>query len=80
MSNTLLLSLTETGRQGRVMSLFTLAFMGTVPIGGLCAGSIATSWGAPITLAAGGCVCVAAALSFLLKLPKLRMAPIGDLP
>jgi MFS family permease len=39
--------------QGRVMSLFTIAWMGTTPIGGLIAGTIIDTWSARAALVVG---------------------------
>jgi len=49
-----------------------MMFMGMAPIGALLAGSLAGSWGAPKTVAAGGVVCVIGALIFRWRLPRLR--------
>jgi len=49
--------------RGRVMSMFILSFMGTMPIGNLIAGSASHRFGVPNTLAFGGTiVAVVAAL------------------
>jgi hypothetical protein len=42
------------------------------PFGSLLAGWIASTYGAPATLAASGCVCMAGALVFATRLPSLR--------
>jgi MFS family permease len=55
--NTLLHKLVTDEMRGRVMSMFILSFIGTMPIGNLLAGAIATRYGAPRTLAGGG-VCI----------------------
>ena len=62
--NTALQMLTAENQRGRVMSLFTMAFMGMGPIGCLIAGSLATHWGAPTTLALGGILCLFAVVGF----------------
>jgi len=54
--NTLLQQLVTDEMRGRVMSMFILSFMGTMPIGNLLAGSASHRYGAPHTLAAGGLV------------------------
>ena len=71
-SNTLLQTLVEDDKRGRVMSFYTMAFMGTTPFGSLLAGSLAHRIGAPYTLLLGGLGCVAAALWFARLLPRLR--------
>ena len=54
------------------MSLYTMAFMGTAPVGSLLAGSIAERYGAPIALLVGGLSCIAGAIVFARQLPELR--------
>jgi len=84
-SNTLLQTLTDDEKRGRVMSFFTMAFVGMTPWGNLLAGTAADAlassnspWGkfvgAARTLQIAGAVCVAAALSFTVKLPAIRRA------
>jgi MFS family permease len=55
-TNTLLQTLVTDQMRGRVMSMFILSFMGTMPIGNIIAGSISHRFGAPRTLAAGGII------------------------
>jgi MFS family permease len=71
-SNTVLQTIVEEDKRGRVMSFYTMAFMGTAPFGSLLAGSVAERVGAPHTLLFGGLGCVAGALWFALSLPALR--------
>jgi len=71
-SNTLLQTLVDDDKRGRVMSFYTMAFMGTTPFGSLLAGSLAARIGAPRTLLIGGVGCLAAALWFARLLPSLR--------
>jgi len=62
-TNTLLQKLATDQMRGRVMSMFILSFMGTMPIGNLIAGSASHRFGVPNTLAFGGTiVAVVAAL------------------
>lgn len=70
--NTLLQTIVDDDKRGRVMSLFTMAFMGMAPFGSLLAGRLATYWGAPRTIALSGAVCMAASIAFALYLPRLR--------
>lgn len=65
--NTLLLTKVEVNRRGRVMSLFTLSFMGTVPFGSLFAGVSAKYIGTPATIALGAGICLAGALFFTIR-------------
>ncbi len=73
-SNTLLQTLTTDEMRGRVMSYYTLAFMGTAPFGSLLAGSLAKWMGASHTILAGGIVCILGALIYRRKLPLLEKA------
>lgn len=71
-SNTLLQSVVPERFRGRVMSLYTMMFMGMMPFGALAAGTAAGRWGAPLTVAAGGAVALAAALVFARGIRSLR--------
>jgi MFS family permease len=71
-SNTVLQTIVDEDKRGRVMSFYTMAFMGTAPFGSLLAGGVAERIGAPLTLMFGGVGCIAGALWFALTLPKLR--------
>jgi MFS family permease len=77
-SNTVLQTIVEDNKRGRVMSLYTMAFVGTAPFGSLLAGSLAERIGAPNTLALGGAACILAAGLFAVRLPKL-LREIGPL-
>ncbi len=72
-TNTILQTITEEHLRGRVMSFYTMAFLGTAPIGSLIAGAAAARIGAPATIIAGGVACVAAALWLVSQLPGLRV-------
>ena len=54
--NTLLQQLVTDEMRGRVMSMFILSFIGTMPIGNLIAGAAAERFGARYTLATGGAI------------------------
>jgi MFS family permease len=71
-SNTILQTIAEEDKRGRLMSLYTMAFAGVAPFGSLLAGTLSTRIGAPATLAIGGCVCLVGAGLFALQLPQLR--------
>ena len=71
-SNTVLQTIVEEDKRGRVMSFYTMAFMGTAPFGSLLAGSVAERIGAPHTLLLGGIGCILGALWFAQSLPTLR--------
>ncbi len=55
-TNTLLQKLVTDEMRGRVMSMFILSFIGTMPIGNIIAGSASHRFGAPHTLAVGGAI------------------------
>jgi MFS family permease len=71
-SNTVLQTIVEESKRGRVMSFYTMAVMGMTPFGSLLAGSLASKIGAPNTLLVGGACCVAGAFLFTKKIPLLR--------
>jgi MFS family permease len=71
-SNTVLQTIVDEDKRGRVMSLYTMAFLGTVPLGSLLAGSLAGWIGAPDTVGIGGACCVVGSLLFAVQLPRLR--------
>jgi MFS family permease len=71
-SNTILQTIIDDDKRGRVMSLYTMSFMGTLPVGCLLAGAIAARIGAPATVRIGGALCVLGALFFMRQLPTLR--------
>jgi MFS family permease len=73
-SNTLVQTFVEEEKRGRVMSIFTMAFTGTMPVGNLLVGWIAGAAGPTPALVGSGLVCVIVAVSFYLKLPGLRAA------
>jgi len=71
-SNTILQTIVEEDKRGRVLSLYTMAFMGMAPLGSVLAGSLAGAFGTPWTVALSGFFCIAGALTFALQLPALR--------
>ena len=71
-SNTILQTITDDDKRGRVMSFYTMAIMGTAPFGSLMAGGLAKVIGTPGTIFTGGLACIIGALFFLRKLPELR--------
>ncbi|MBF2027014.1 MAG: MFS transporter [Oscillatoriales cyanobacterium C42_A2020_001] len=71
-SNTVLQTVVEDSKRGRVLSLFTMAFLGVVPFGNLLFGVLASRIGAPATLVLGGSVCLLASFVFSQQLPNLR--------
>jgi MFS family permease len=71
-TNTVVQTLVPEHLRGRVMAFYTMAFLGTAPIGSLIAGFAAERIGAPATIMAGGAACAAAGVWFRSQLPRLR--------
>lgn len=71
-SNTILQTITDDDKRGRVMGFYTMSIMGTAPFGSLIAGALAKVIGTPWTIFTGGFVTIVSALIFLRKLPELR--------
>ncbi len=70
--NTLLQTIADEDKRGRVMSFYAMALMGTTPIGSLIAGSLASGFGIPVTLIIAGGVSLVTAIWFGLKNKSLR--------
>ncbi len=79
-SNTVVQTLVDDSRRGRVMAFYAMAFMGTAPFGNLMAGGLAAHVGAPNTLLIGGLACLLGSALFAARLPALRrsMQPIYE--
>jgi MFS family permease len=71
-TNTILQTIVDEDKRGRVMSLYTMAFMGMTPFGSLIMGALASKIGAPNTLIIGGIVCIISSCLFLIRLPIFR--------
>jgi MFS family permease len=71
-TNTLLQTIVEDDKRGRVMSFYSMAFMGTVPLGSLLAGVLAHFIGAPMTVMLSGVCCIGGGIAFARRLPALR--------
>ena len=71
-SNTILQTIVEEEKRGRVMAYYSMAFAGMAPFGSLLAGALAARVGAPNTVIVSGIVCLAVALWFARRLPALR--------
>ena len=70
--NTLIQTITEEDKRGRVMSLYAMSFTGVAPLGSLMGGVLAAQIGAPAAVRISGGICIIAAILFGLKLPLLR--------
>lgn len=66
--NMLVQDLVDDDKRGRVMSLYTMAFMGTTPIGSLLGGVIAHKIGVPHTFLFAGVIMIISAFVFSTKL------------
>jgi MFS family permease len=71
-SNTFLQTVVEDDKRGRIMSLYTVAYIGVAPLGSLLAGFLAQRVGAPLTIGIGGAVCVIGAGLFARQIPRFR--------
>jgi MFS family permease len=71
-SNTIIQTIIDDDKRGRVMSFYVMAFIGTAPFGSLIAGALASVIGAPDTLLIGGSLCLFGAALFARKLPEIR--------
>ena len=77
-SNTIIQTLAPEDKRARVMSYYTMAFVGMAPFGSLMAGFLAHRYGAPHTVVLTGAFCVAGSLWYATELPKIKavMRPI----
>jgi MFS family permease len=65
-SNTVIQTLVPEDKRARVMSYYTMAFVGSAPFGSLLAGTLAHWMGAPHTVMVSGAFCIAGSLWFTL--------------
>jgi MFS family permease len=73
-SNTVIQTIVDDAKRGRVMGFYMMAFLGTAPFGSLIAGSLSSHIGAPATLRIGGMCCILGGLLFARALPDIRRA------
>jgi len=71
-SNTILQTIVEDEKRGRVMAFYSMAFQGMAPFGSLLAGSIASRFSAPIAVTVSGTACLVGSLWFASRLPEIR--------
>ncbi len=71
-SNTILQTIVDDEKRGRVMSFYAMAFLGMVPFGSLLTGSLAARFGAPAAVMFNGVVCLAGSFVFARRLPAIR--------
>jgi MFS family permease len=77
-SNTFIQTITDDDKRGRVMSLYTMAIVGTAPFGSLLIGELADLIGIPNTLMIGGAACITGTFIFIKKVPYLRILSTPD--
>jgi MFS family permease len=81
--NTVLQTIVDDSKRGRVMSFHAMAFIGTAPLGSLLAGTVAAKIGAPYTLLFCGIFCILGALILgkqLFALHQLIKTAIPQIP
>jgi MFS family permease len=71
-SNTILQTIVDDDKRGRVMSFYAMAFFGVAPVGSLLAGSIASRFGAAHVVQCAGAMCIVGSSVFAWRLPALR--------
>ena len=79
-SNTIVQTLVDENVRGRVMSYYTMAFVGMAPFGSLLAGALAHLIGAPHTVIVSGAACILGSIWFSTRLKSIRkeMRPIYE--
>jgi len=70
--NTVIQTIVREEMRGRMMSLYTMAFVGMTPLGGLAGGAVANTVGAPVAVVLGGSGCLAVSAWAFFRLPALR--------
>lgn len=70
--NTILQTIVDENKRGRVMSFYVMAFTGSVPAGSLLSGIISSKAGAPMTLFIFGLACMLFGLIFSVRLPLVK--------
>jgi MFS family permease len=71
-SNTLVQMLVPDHLRGRVMSVYSMMFFGTMPVGSLLAGSLAQIYGTSLTIIFGAIVTLVFALFVVFFIPQVR--------
>ena len=73
-SNTILQTVADDDKRGRVMSFYTMAFMGTAPFGSLLLGALANAWGATVAVGIAGVSCMVGSILFAYKFAEIKSA------
>ena len=71
-TNTIVQTIVDDDKRGRVMAFYTIALQGSMPIGSLLSGTLAARIGAQTTLIVSGIACALLAYWFWRKLPEIR--------
>ena len=71
-SNTIIQTLVPEDKRGRVMSYYTMAFVGMAPFGSLLAGGMASAIGAPLAVIINGAAVILGAAWFASRYPAVR--------
>ncbi|HMD18980.1 MAG TPA: MFS transporter [Alloacidobacterium sp.] len=79
-SNTIIQTLVPEDKRGRVMSYYTVAFVGMAPFGSLLAGALGHTIGSQRTVMISGVACIIGALWFWTRLKAIRkeMRPVYE--
>ena len=79
-SNTIIQTIVPEDKRGRVMSYYTVAFVGMAPFGSLFAGALANAIGSPHTVMVSGTACILGSAMFFTRIPSIRknMRPIYE--
>lgn len=80
MTNTILQTNSPDHMRGRVMSVFTMIFMGVMPLGQLALGALGSVFGVAEVLFAGGAVAVGAALYAYARVRAIRALTSARVP
>ena len=72
-SNTFLQTVSDDDKRGRIVSLYTMSYIGLAPFGSLLAGALAQRLGAQLTIALGGITTMVAAMLFAQHIPQFRL-------
>ncbi len=73
LANTLIQAMVPDRLRGRTMAVYSMMFMGMVPVGALLSGALADRIGAPWTVAVGGIGAIVGGILFGRHLPKMRV-------
>lgn len=73
-TNTVVQTIVDEDKRGRVVALYGMSFMGITPLGSLLLGTITPWAGVPYTILAASSICLIAALRFSRRLPVVQKA------